>query len=101
VSEWIVLTSKPLTLTNSLSMSLAYTDFLAERGVTLAELTTEQKLAMSADYTTYLQTQTGNIIIPPHIYLSIPLLFNETNTMVSIIYYSLTAPATATAAPGM
>jgi hypothetical protein len=27
----------------------------------------------------------GNII-PPHMYLHIPLLFNETNTMASIIY---------------
>jgi hypothetical protein len=27
----------------------------------------------------------GNII-PPHMYLLIPLLFNETNTMASIIY---------------
>jgi hypothetical protein len=29
--------------------------------------------------------QRGNII-PPHMYLNIPLLFNETNTMASIIY---------------
>jgi hypothetical protein len=63
-------------------MSRTYADFLAEAGVTLAELTTEQKITMHA---AYLQTQTGNIT-STHMYLSIPLLFNETNTMASIIY---------------
>jgi hypothetical protein len=57
-------------------MSRTYADFLAERGVTLADLTTEQKLTMSDRYTVYLQTQTGNIT-SPHAYLSIPLLFNK------------------------
>jgi hypothetical protein len=46
------------------------------------------------------QNSKGNII-PPHMYLIIPLLFNELTPWLLLYIYFLTASTTATAAPGM
>jgi hypothetical protein len=51
------------------------------------------------DYDAYVKPS-GNLLSHPHIYLSIPLLFNELTPWLLLYIYFLTASATATAALG-
>jgi hypothetical protein len=56
-------------------------------GLTLAELSSEDKKFYTAEYGEFLLTLLAGNITLLHIYLFIPLIFNETNTIVSIIYF--------------